>query len=98
MPIFLFINNNNDGNIVKCVYKYTERHGYVGKVDFSLESRCFCFCIPSSPFGREVSSSRLPVPSTNSSYVDLSGNGRGPSNAIMSSRWRTSCFSNCSAT
>uniref|UniRef100_A0A182N998 Uncharacterized protein n=1 Tax=Anopheles dirus TaxID=7168 RepID=A0A182N998_9DIPT len=51
-----------------------------------------------SPSGSVVSSSNEPVPSTNSSYVDFSGNGRLPSNSIISSRLRISFLSNRSAT
>ena len=54
--------------------------------------------IPLSPWGSSVSSSRLPVPLTNSSYVDFSGNGRGPNSSIMSSLCSTSFSSNRSAT
>ena len=50
------------------------------------------------PSGSDVSSSRLPVPSTNSSYVDFSGNGRGPSSSIMSSLCKTSFSRRRSAT
>lgn len=53
---------------------------------------------PFKPSGRVVSSSSEPVPSTNCSYVDFSGNGRGPSNSIMSSLLRISCFNRRSAT
>uniref|UniRef100_A0A8W7PGS2 Uncharacterized protein n=1 Tax=Anopheles coluzzii TaxID=1518534 RepID=A0A8W7PGS2_ANOCL len=51
-----------------------------------------------SPSGSVVSSSNEPVPSTNSSYVDFSGNGRLPSSSIMSSRLRISFLSKRSAT
>lgn len=45
------------------------------------------------PSGRLVSSSKLPVPSTNSSYVDFSWKGRWPSSSTMSALSSTS-FSN----
>lgn len=42
------------------------------------------------PSGSLVSSSKLPVPSTNSSYVVFSWNGRGPSSSTMSALSSTS--------
>lgn len=50
------------------------------------------------PSGSVVSSSKDPVPSTNCSYVDFSGKGRGPRSSIMSSLLRISLASNLSPT
>lgn len=67
-------------------------------VSFFSGSVSFFLFHPFKPSGRDVSSSSEPVPSTNCSYVDFSGKGRGPSNSIMSSLLRISCFNRRSAT
>ena len=63
---------------------------YVGMVVEGVSSSSPFSCSPCNPFGRLVSSTSPPVPSTNSSYVDFSLKGLGPKSSIISSRPSTS--------